>query len=144
MMKSFCSFMVLYFCLITLTACSDQKITNDSSLPVFDRDSGSLTGSINRSKLQDPDDEYYVFAAEYIDINQEGGVYFFDLSRGPEAKLSKKGDFEFANMPAGKYVLSIGRFPEEAIRILNEESNVRVVEVKPGEINSLGKVRIAD
>jgi hypothetical protein len=145
MFKSFCSFAALCFCLILLTACSvlqaAENTNKDPNMAALHPGHGSLAGSIDRKTLPKPGEDYYVFAAKYIDINSDGGVYLFDLNDGPEAKIDSKGNFELVNIPTGSYVLTVGRYPEEAVRIVNDERKVRVVEVKPGETNNLGHLR---
>jgi hypothetical protein len=107
---------------------------------VPDEGHGSLIGSLSLSSVLTSGETQYVYAAKYISITQNEGLYLYDLMNGLESIVDENGKFRFENIPEGLYVLSIGRFPEEAVRILDDNYQVRVVEVKSGEINHLSEI----
>jgi hypothetical protein len=106
---------------------------------------GGIVGKVENAKNIWPDEDLFVYAAEfYGDIESGTGSYILETRLFPRTNLDTNGYFQLNDLKAQAYVLVVGPFPESAKPILNEEQNdALIIQVSENEIVHLGSVLLS-
>lgn len=105
---------------------------------------GGVAGLIINADLIWPDEELFVYAAEfYGDVEAGEGTYILETRLFPKAPLDSNGYFQINQMKAQAYLLFVGPTPETSKPIIaSDSSDAIIVEIIKNEVLNLDSLLI--
>lgn len=136
-MKLIKIFSALIVSVLFLTSCT-QVEQSPTAIPAPDDGNANVTGTI-LTTANKPYQELNVRLAEVYWQNGQG-AYVLDEAFSPGAVTDDNGRFVIQNVPAGDYVLVIGKPMEDYKAVTDKDGNLKRVTLQSGDVIDLGNI----
>lgn len=107
--------LILAICL--LSGCADRGTLEEVSVYGWLKSTGEWPGRA-----------VFIYAAPFNGDAETGGYYVLEPDLHPHAEIHKNGYFILQDLPQGAYMLLAGPHPEEALRLVDSQGNLLIVE----------------
>ena len=132
--------------LAALAACASAPAAAFSAAPtriVPPAGMGGIAGRVPAALAAWPEEAHlFIYAAPFYGKDGEG-FYTLEPSIHPSAGLDAGGYFQLGSVAPGSYVLVVGPAAEEGRLVVDAQAKLRVVEVRPADVNELGDLPLA-
>lgn len=117
-----------------------------SSDPLPDLSAESGRGAVSGKIVAYPEDwtgkQLHVYLSPFYKSDQtDEGIYVLDPSIHPSTPVSAGGEFQFADVSPGRYVVIVGPDPEDAAPI-QEGGRIVIFDILGGKVLEMGEVSL--
>jgi hypothetical protein len=132
---------IICFLLTGCHAISDsQNIFGKSAIPKILPGNGGIVGMVTKDQNGTPNPDVPVHLAEVFRSNN-GAAYIIDASNSLSSITNEVGEFSFALIPTGEYVIIIGNPLSEHLILMDESGRAKDLVVQPDLIIDTGPIQ---